>query len=452
MKNFVSSKTTICGLSKRLFLLFLCCCMIVSLLGGCSGEHKEVQKKFVVSSEKTIAETVFSEEYIEEEVIYEQYYDELLITEEGLHQFFYSEELICEAYVMEIVVGTTTVDEIYKELEQIFGEEIDWNLSLTEFAIGTSLVMVAGVVGGILGPSTYFVSFSASKVLQSAISGGIVNSVINVIRNGVQDEGLTSKSFAKYAIEGFSEGYMYAAFSSVAGAAIKNVVRYVKFNSEYGSYYTIKNDGSIYDLAGSKLGNGYYQDGNIVITKEAQTSSNSLLTGSNYSSNSVFETDDGNWCYTDDVGKIYRINNTLVGNTSYKIKNITYSTDSNGRIYRVKFNNLALKTDGRGRLGILDTMEDIGKGDAMEGDHRGHLIADQFDGDNSLANIVPMSANANLKDIKNIEAIWKQSLQAGKKVSGEIKVIYGSDSFRPTSFVYSYQINGGKTVEKPIQN
>lgn len=452
MKNFVLNKVTKCRLGRGFLALLLCLCMIICSITGCSGDRSIQQKGFVVSKEKNITQTILPEHHVREELIKERHYDEEQITDDGIHQFFYGEELICETYIIEAVVGTTDIDEVNKELSSAIDVEIDWKLAFKEFAVGTSLIIIAGVVGGILGPSTYFVSVSAAEGLQTAIIGGMVNSIINVVYNGVKDKGLTSKSFTKYAIEGFSEGYMFAAFCSAADTVIKNVVRYVKFNDEYGSYYSIKKDGSVYDLSGQKVGTGYYQDGNIIINKEYRTSKNIASAESTYSANSIFETSDGNKCYTDDVGKIYRINNELLANTSYKIKNVTYITDSKGRICKVEFTDLKLKSEGRKRLGIIDTMEDIGKGDAIDGDHRGHLIADLFDGDNSLANIVPMSANANLKDVKNIENIWKQNLLAGKKVSGEITIKYTSNSFRPTSFIYSYRIDGGEKIVEQILN
>jgi len=425
--------------------------LAVYSLAGCSkGSHYE-QKEFVVSPEEIIAENVIAEEFIPEEVIQERYCDNLVITEEGIHQYYYQEELICEAYVTEIVVGITSADEIQKELDDLFDVQIDWKLSLKEFAVGTTLILAAGVVGGILGPSTYFVSFSALKALKSAVAGGIINSIINVICNGIKDEGLTGKSFAKYAIEGFSEGYMYAAFSSAAENAAENIVRYIRFNSKYGEYYSIGRDGTIYDLSGKKIGTGYYQNGNISIIEESRKNNGLSAKKSAYPQRAVFETEDGIRCYTDDDGTIYRMDNVRVPNISYRLGNNTYFTDSKGRIRKVQF-DLSLKADRQGRLGIIDSMENIGKGDALPGDHRGHLIADQFDGDNSMANIVPMSAKANLTEVKEIESGWKKALQEGKKVFGEIIISYVQDSFRPESFEYIYQIGQGEKIVKTVIN
>ena len=452
MKNFAFCKYVDKRLLKKCFALFLCFCILLCSLSGCAKESNVKQQKFVQVPEEYIEEQKITENHIQEKNIKEIKYEEEVVSENGLYQYYYEEDLICEVYQKELVVGETTVDELYAELANIFDPKINWNLSLGEFLVGTTIIVVAGIAGGILGPSTYFISLCPYEVFRSALLGGIVNSIINVIYNGISDEVLTAKSFSKYAIEGFSEGYMFAAFGSIADITIKNIIRYIEFNEKYGRYYIIDYKGLVFDLSGQEIGKGYYENGNIIITKENTNRSSRLSSQSSYEANSIFESSDGNRCYTDDDGKIYRIDNSLIANKQYTLKDKVYRTDSSGRICKVEFEDLQLKNDERSRLEILDSLEIIGKGDAKIGDHRGHLIADMFDGDNSMANMVPMSQKANLKDVKKIENIWKKSLQEGKSVSGSIDIIYDSTSFRPSEFIYSYQIDGGEKIMEKILN
>lgn len=452
MKNFAFCKFMDKRLRKKCFTLFLCLCMLLCSLTGCAKTSNIKHQKFVQVSEEYIEEQKITENHIQENNIKEIKFEEEVVSENGIFQYYYNEDLICEVYQTEMVVGENTIDELYAELANIFDPKINWNLSLGEILTGTTLIVIAGIAGGILGPTTYFISLCPYNVFQSALLGGIVNSIINVIYNGISDETLNAKSFSKYVIEGFSEGYMFAAFGSIADITIKNAIRYIEFNKKYGKYYILEYDDSIFNLSGQEIGKGYYENGNIVITKENANCDSILSSQSRYVSDSIFESFDGDKCYTDDHGKIYRIDNSLIANEHYTLNGKDYRTDSSGRICKVDFDDLQLKNDGRSRLEILDSLEIIGKGDAKIGDHRGHLIADMFEGDNSMANMVPMSQTANLKDVKKIENIWKKSLQEGKSVSGSIEPIYDSNSFRPSAFNYSYQIDGGEKIMEKILN
>lgn len=91
---------------------------------------------------------------------------------------------------------------------------------------------------------------------------------------------------------------------------------------------------------------------------------------------------DGKTYYYDVNGKLYRVENNLVPNCQYEMNGYTYTTDEQGRISLAE-GTLHMK-DREGRLPIKDSIEDIGKGDQKEGDDRGHLIGDQFDGSNGL--------------------------------------------------------------------
>ena len=95
-----------------------------------------------------------------------------------------------------------------------------------------------------------------------------------------------------------------------------------------------------------------------------------------------------------------------------------------------------------GRLPIKDSIEDIGKGDEHEGDDRGHLIGDQFDGSNGMENMIPQNAEINRKDYKSLENELANKVREGKEVEVIIEPVYDGDSRRPSAIVVSYKIDG----------
>lgn len=148
--------------------------------------------------------------------------------------------------------------------------------------------------------------------------------------------------------------------------------------------------------------------------------------------------------YYDDNGNLYRIDNDLVSNGSYEINGYKYETDDNGRIISAK-GTLHLK-DHDGRLTIKDSIEDIGKGDQKEGDDRGHLIGDQFDGSNGLENMIPQDADINQKDFRLFENELAKCVKEGKEVTVKVEPIYNDDSRRPSAIIATYAIDGEESI------
>lgn len=148
--------------------------------------------------------------------------------------------------------------------------------------------------------------------------------------------------------------------------------------------------------------------------------------------------------YYDDNGNLYRIDNDLVSNGNYEINGYKYETDDNGRIISAE-GTLHLK-DHDGRLTIKDSIEDIGKGDQKEGDDRGHLIGDQFDGSNGLENMIPQDADINQKDFRLFENELAKCVKESKEVTIKVEPIYDADSRRPSAVVVTYAIDGEESV------
>ncbi len=161
-------------------------------------------------------------------------------------------------------------------------------------------------------------------------------------------------------------------------------------------------------------------------------------------SESITENHDGKLLYYDDNGKLYRIGNDLLPNSEYEINGYKYQTDDQGRIISAE-GTLHLK-DREGRLPIKDSIEDIGKGDQKEGDDRGHLIGDQFDGSNGLENMIPQDANINRNDFKNFENELAKNVKEGKEVTVKIEPVYEGDSKRPSAIIVTYTIDGEENI------
>lgn len=144
----------------------------------------------------------------------------------------------------------------------------------------------------------------------------------------------------------------------------------------------------------------------------------------------------------DDKGKVYRIENDLLPNTSYELNGYQYKTDARGRIVSAS-GRLRLK-EREGRKGIVDSLEVIGKGDERPGDDRGHLIGDRFDGNSGLGNLIPQDAKINQGDYKKLENKLAKDVTAGRVVSVAIVPKYNDSSHRPSHIVFRYTIDGNQ--------
>ena len=136
--------------------------------------------------------------------------------------------------------------------------------------------------------------------------------------------------------------------------------------------------------------------------------------------------------------------NDLAPITEYDLNGYKYTTDEKGRIVSAE-GTLHMK-NREGRLPIKDSIEDIGKGDQKDGDDRGHLIGDQFDGSNGLENMIPQDSIINRNDFKNFENELAKEVKDGKEVYVKIEPVYDGDSRRPVAIVVTYSIDGEESV------
>lgn len=166
------------------------------------------------------------------------------------------------------------------------------------------------------------------------------------------------------------------------------------------------------------------------------------------------QTDKKSWKYilyddneTEYLEKIYKngekglckVSEKLLPNKIITKGNFTSVTDSQGRVISSKVYDLSINTSGRGTL----TLDTEGKG-YLEGDHRGHLVPDIFNGKGTLENVVPQLDSVNQGRMKKVENIARQFKEQGHKVDYEVKVNYGDgdNPLRPTSFEPKITVDG----------
>ena len=126
--------------------------------------------------------------------------------------------------------------------------------------------------------------------------------------------------------------------------------------------------------------------------------------------------------------------------------NYLYETDTQGRIEHVQAEPLELKESGRKYKSHTSATPDKG-----ENDEAGHIIADLFDGDPHLINLVSQDSKVNHFDYRGIEREWQNAIKKGKTVNVDIKINYGKNA-RPESFIINYSINSVKQRPRIIPN
>ena len=199
------------------------------------------------------------------------------------------------------------------------------------------------------------------------------------------------------------------------------------------------------DLSSFKESNEFWNKLNeSFVFEDLSNCSEEKLLQKEFLKNDVFQVGDKIY-YTDDHGKIYRVNDNLKSNNEYDINGYHYKTDNQSRIISAE-GKLHIKNRDE-RLPIKDSMETIGKGDQQSGDDRGHLIGDQFDGSNGLENMIPQNSDINRVDFKNFENELAKEVKIGNDVYYSIEPLYDEDSKRPNALIVSYSINGVEGIK-----
>ncbi len=145
--------------------------------------------------------------------------------------------------------------------------------------------------------------------------------------------------------------------------------------------------------------------------------------------------------YTDDNGTVFRKGNQMLPNTTYQRNGYTYQTDSLGRVISTG-GKLTLNVHGQTNRNMKDSLDIIGKGNQKETDDRGHLVGHQFNGADSLENMVPQDCKINRGEYRRLEDYLAFQVKQGKAVTVSIIPMYSQDSYRPHGIFYFYNIDG----------
>lgn len=459
---------------KRLCSLLLVFALCIQSLVGCGSDtDKRSSSSNVYVEEGVIKEQIIAESTIDEKYLDESYITENLIYEDGIYEYIIDENVISEAYIIEVTISEDVEEEILAQLPDDFSEyEIDWAAVIGKFAVGTTIIIATGIVQHYL-HSTYFLFASPIKVTRDALIGGSMEAAIRVALEADKTGNNAEAAIKKYAIEGFADGYMWGAVTSVLSVMHKNFKLPKNLAMSSGKVGKIALDGTVLDEAGNELGKAYIGKKGIYVLNETATSTKielfdvagkqivnataeqiAQIAKGTLPPNSIFRlgtSDTAKICRTDATGIVYRINDELVPNITYKLGTVVYQTDDYGRIVKVTFDELTLKDADRPRKAIQNTLSEIGRGYEKVNDDRGHIIADRFNGNNSLANIVSMDSDLNRGEYKAMEDIWAESIKLGKNVSGTIELKYSGKSYRPDVLDVWYDIGEG-SIEKVFSN
>lgn len=441
---------------QRHIALLLILSFILQLIVFPSSNRVAYASSFIKIEEGRLSETVLAEEQITEEQIAPVYIMENLIFEDGIYEYRLNEHIVSQAYIIEVTVGVTTTEAILEQLPAELDQyEIDWPAVIGKFAVGTSIIIAVGVINHVSHGSTFFVFGSPARIAKDALIGGAIGAALTEVINSLSSGTPVNKAIIKYAVEGFADGYMWGAITSVLRVAGSNYKRLRAFKTATGGNLRIKMDGSVLDDADRIIGRALYGNDGIWYLVDDATNSIRVFNASGVELPATAHTlppnntyrlgtgDNYSLCRTDTNGIIYRVDDALQPNIQYELNGYVYSTDSLGRIESVSFSDLQFKPAGRARLDIDDSRYAIGHGNWRSTDDRGHLIADWFGGDNTMANIVPQAATVNKGQVKAIETTFARALNNGQQVSGTITVSYSGGSYRPAGFTYTYDIGEG---------
>ena len=436
-------------------LIITALCFGLAGCGGDSSEEPASNDSFetdVVEDDVIVSDTVLYDEPIPDDVIADN-----LVYDDNMYECKINDNIICDIVLIDIVVGETTEEEIAEQLpEQYKDYDINWSAVIGKYAVGTAIIVAVGFVDYATQGQAAFFFGTPTMVAKDAIAGAIAGAAINTSISCALDGKPTKQKLMKYAIEGSADGYMWGAIASVT----KNIVSKQKLKFKSGDIAKIAKNGNVLNKKGEAIGKAFYKGDKIYFTTKDGvvtnifTSSGKEVTGvvKRLPANSILQLDETVKYYTDDKGNIYRIGDALKKDIKYSVKGYEYSTDKYSRIKTFATDNLKLKDPKRKRLDIVDTIETIAKGFQKSGDNRGHLFADLFNGDNSMANIIAMKGDLNLGEYKDMEQIWADALRAGKKVKVSGELVYNGSSQRPEKIIVRYIIDNGDEVVKTFIN
>ena len=412
-------------------------------------------------TENKTTENVIKEKVTKEHKITEDFIRENIIYENGVYECVIDENTICETYIIEIKVGETTEEEIAAQLPEHFDDfDIDWKSVIAKFAVGTTIIVAVGVVGVATRGASYFVFGTPVTVAKDAFIFGATAAATNVVIGSAKDRQISKKA-TKYAIEGFADGYMWGAITSVLKTPARNVLNKNGLKLASGETANIRADSTVVGANGDNLGYIRYSKDRMYLVSGEDYSRAKVLKVFNaegkeivgkrspiYNKNAIIS-GGGKFYYTDDNGIPYKERVGLIKKVKYTLNKYNYTTDRRGRVVEVEAKKLRLRPPESGpRSKNLDGIPVPG---IEKGKDKSHLIAAMFDGKDDLGNLVAMPAKVNRGEYEALEKLWLKELKNGKNVSVKILLKYNGRSKTPSEFDITYWI-GKKEYHKLIIN
>lgn len=223
-------------------ILTLAC--LFHLLSGCSFTSRENSTPSLIANIELTGE-IINELNIAEKELQDTYIAENIIVENGRYEYRLSENIVSQVYLIETVVSSKAEEDIKSLLpEDVDDYDVDWPKVIGKFAVGTSIILAVGVVN-CFASSTFFVFGSPATVAKDALLGGAIGIAVNEVIGCVKEGKDIQRAAKKYAIEGFAEGFMWGAISSVLKIFSENFKRLEKFKIATGSSLRIKPEGSL---------------------------------------------------------------------------------------------------------------------------------------------------------------------------------------------------------------
>lgn len=204
-------------------------------------------------------------------------------------------------------------------------------------------------------------------------------------------------------------------------------------NGMYGVSEIIKDNGIVERLGKNELGHAfkeYFFDGKLFMKREVLGGGKNITTLFDDAQTGYFQT-------AVDIGRngLAEVKGFFLPDMTVRKGNFSAVIDAYGRPVLNRIEDLQLKTGDRERISVpID--------ESFQGYHRGHIIADMFDGPGSAENIVAQLEKVNLGDMKRVENTVKRLKQGGHRVDYEVKVNYIGTEKVPTSFEPRIVVDG----------
>ncbi len=251
-------------ITKKAISFLIAISIFVQLITGCADTGASMSAGTLVT-ETLIEESFINETVYEEQLTQQEFVVEHLYYQNDIYECRVEESVLGEAYIIELVVGENTAEELNKLLpEELESYDVDWDKVLKKFAVGSAIIVATGVINVFLPESTYFAFASSPNVAKEALIGAAFASVFEIGINYVKKGKLPSDAIKKYVIEGAADGFMWGAiYAVVAPFSVPKKLKLIG-----GEKLKITLDGSVKNAAGEIIGKAYLGRKGIFVLEE----------------------------------------------------------------------------------------------------------------------------------------------------------------------------------------